>query len=287
MVAAKTALRIQTVPGFMFGIGMTFFPTVFLGAYGGAIPEGTTSEIMAMFALGLLGLQALQSSMAGTAFSRKAVSERAAGLVCLYSGLLWFAILATDTKYLAMRKYPEMLPAAKLVPNYLINVAMIWVCVSGWRASGSPMPNVGTPKGILATPILVQGVNLGFFAAGLTFATQPFGDMYFPGQQAKVAPAQLELIHHIFMVAGVFMFCNIAMAWGASGVDADANYRILRTGIYGAMIYLGQFAREGMAMRIAGWDVPMYPMTFVQVFAVTFYCTSALGDHPVKVDKAA
>ena len=287
MVAAKTANKIVAVPLMGFGIGMMFFPIQLMSAYGpDAFPKGSTAEIMAMFALGVVGLQFMQAGIYNVGFSRKGASEEGSGLLCLFAALLHVVMGLCDTKYLLTRKHADIMPASALYPNYVLEAVFVGVTLSGWRAAGSPMPRIGLPTGILSAPITATGVNLGFFAAGLTLATSSFGEMYFPGLQAKIPAGQLELINYMLFAGGALMFTNIASLFGTTGVDADTNYRLLRASVYAMMIYLGQFAREGNIYRVAGWDVPLYGITFIQCFAVTFFCTSKLGEHPVKVSKS-
>ena len=164
-------------------------------------------------------------------------------------------------------------------------------------------------------------ISLAMFAAGLTFATRQFLDMYVPGvidalpNTAQVWPA----LNIIMGNTGKMMFWNIALVCSTTSVEAtnssDVTYKVrsailpygtpslpnptlsntmnflglsqlLRAWGYTMMFYLGLFAREGTIALALDWPQPMRFTTFFQCFGTTFYALNTIGTHKIAVSNA-
>ena len=117
--------------------------------------------------------------------------------------------------------------------NFVMWAVVSGLCYSGWKDSGSVMPNTSAlvPSGKFGLPIIVGCVNLLFYAIPLIFMAEKFVYEGF-GREELVGgftPAVKFLLAQLFKNIGLVCLWNVCIISAVCSVDKeDAAYRILR-----------------------------------------------------------
>ena len=274
----------------IWAVMMLFFPYKMFELYELKNLEGSATDFMTLI-IGYWGIQHVVSAVMSATFNKKGASQAAQSAMCFGGMLSWGTFLFISLMDVVNPN--EVMPQDGAVGNAAICFGVMVLQFTGWMASGKHIPSMGNmmPEGELSSPIAARLLLDGFFAAGLILMTSTFANMYVPGVLDTLPNASVvsPVILSIMMKIGVHIAVNIVttlMVVGAEPANIDTKYRVLRAQTYANFLNLGTMARESLISKATGWDFPMYNISFVQFFAVTFYGAHTLGCHEVTVGKS-
>ena len=173
--------------------------------------------------------------------------------------------------------------------NAVMWAVLAGLCCSGWKDSGSVMPNTSAlvPSGKFGLPIIVGLVNWLFYALPLTFMADKFVKRGFGREElmAGFTPAVNFLLAAIFQNIGLMCLFNTAIVACVCSVDKeDAPYRILRGTTMVQFFSMGAFSKDAITGLLTGFEDPMRLFFFATNFAILFYQTNVWTATPFKLE---
>ena len=291
MVEASTVMKIMMYVNMIFFVGMTTFPGPFADGYKmdfscparparGAPPcDEKKNTALLWFAFNLFGIQL--GSLAGMAgaLARDGVSKKAQSAFLFvtmisYPFLTISDLIATTTDDFTNSGTPK----EGIYFNTVLFSALTVAIYLAWQGTGGYVPDVNklVPTGRFSTCVIINLVNGLFFALPLMLFRDQFLEMFGMNEPLTNMGANKWIVMLIFGNIGKVLFWNcvamlvVATAEGGDKGD-DTQYRLIRVTSIFNMFYLGSFSKDVIVNNFTGFADPMRTMTFVQMFAVTYY----------------
>ena len=303
MVSATTALKANQYFWMLMFIMMTTFPEKLGDAYsmdfydcpakparGAPKCDSTSMKAFIFGVFSIFGIQIGMTAILCGAMARPSVSKKAQSVTCLVVAFFWAAFIVNDGLWTMKADFPaDAMPKESSYMNFVMWAVVSGLCYSGWKDSGSVMPNTNAlvPSGKFGLPIIVGLVNWLFYALPLTFMADKFVKEGFGREElmAGFTPAVNFLLAAIFQNIGLMCLFNTAIIACVCSVDKeDAPYRILRGTTMVQFFSMGAFSKDAITGLLMNFEDPMRLFFFATNFAILFYQTNTWTATPFKLE---
>lgn len=231
--------------------------------------------------MGLFGIQQLWCSIMARSNAR--AEKPVQSVACFCAAVTWIFFTVSDGSTVYLKTLPPCVPEAAIIANCVLFSITTVVSLLGWAESGSVLPNFGallSPKGEVSTAMLVSMGNLVPFGIGCAFFCEDFLELFAPGVMGSLENNEVTtaMVLLIMRNMGKIMLINVFTCLACCSVgDALDTYRLLRTGCFIQMFYIGGLARENVLATATEWNFQMYVPTVVSCVGAGFYACSAVS----------
>ena len=300
-------MRVAATAATFFFIGMTMFPSPFMDGYGVGFFDCPTKKVkgapkcdstmMKAFLFGVFSIFGIQIGMTAIlcgAMARPSVSKKAQSVTCLVVAFFWAAFIVNDGLWTMKADFPaDAMPKESSYMNFVMWAVVSGLCYSGWKDSGSVMPNlsVDSVKALWSSKFgkpIVAGVGLlCFYGFPLILISDNFVEFFGRAEQMAgfTQPVNFMLSWLFFNIGLVCLFTAV-LQLSLATVDAKDEtiaYRVLRSSSLIWMYSTGAWSKDAVVNHLTGFEDPMRLFQFVTNFGLAMWSIDTWAKVPISL----